>query len=58
MRTILFTTWGPLVRYDGAILHVEDINPQIKTKWQLSRWEMFRLGARAIFASVLPSKRA
>jgi hypothetical protein len=48
---------GPLLKYErgthnDGTLHVEDLNPQIKTKWRVSRTEMFKLGARCIWAAL------
>lgn len=51
-KTILFTNWGPLVTYDGETVHVADINPEIETRWRLSRWEVFVFGFKAMFAAV------
>lgn len=52
MRTLLFTNWGPMIRFDGKVIHVEDINPHIETKWNLTRWEMVKLGYRLIIAAI------
>lgn len=52
MKTLLFTEWGPAIRFDGKTLHVEDINLQWETKWNLTRWEMVKLGARLIIAAI------
>jgi hypothetical protein len=50
--TLLFRNWGPLVQYRNGFLHVSDLNPEIRTQWQMSRWEMLGLGLRCIWASV------
>ena len=52
-RTIFFDNTGPLVQYDGELLYVEDLNPQVETKWRMSRWEMIRFGFKAILAGIL-----
>lgn len=52
MKTLLFTQDGPLLRFDGRLVHVEDINPHWETKWNLTRWEMVKLGARLIVAAI------
>ena len=46
--TILWAGWGPLVRYDGKFLRIEDINPEIKITWAMTRWELVRFGLRCI----------
>jgi hypothetical protein len=52
MKTLLFDPTGPLMRYSpDGMLHVEDLNPEVKTKWRMSRWEMFKLGWRCILAA-------
>lgn len=43
---------GPLIRYSGGTLHIEDLNPEVKTQWRMSRWEMFALGCRCIRAAL------
>ena len=54
-RKLFFDPSGPYVSYEyarGGVLHIEDLNPQIKTKWVMSRWELFQFGWRAIWAAV------
>lgn len=56
-RTLFWHPTGPLLKYvrgkfDEGTLHVEDLNPQIATKWQMSRGEMLKLGARCIWAAL------
>jgi hypothetical protein len=50
--TIFWKAWGPLVRYRSGTLFIEDLNPEIKTKWTLSRGEMLRFGWRCMVAAV------
>lgn len=50
--TVLFTNWGPHVWHDGQLLHVEDINPPLETKWRLTRGEMLRMAWRLVVAAV------
>ena len=42
--TLFWHPAGPLVKYGDGTLYIEDLNPQIKTQWRMSRAEMFRLG--------------
>lgn len=49
--TLYWHETGPLVKYDGEMLHIEDLNPQVKTKWHMSRMDMLRLGWRCILAA-------
>jgi len=42
---------GPLVEFKDGFLHISDLNPEIKTKWRMSRWEMFVFGLRSIVAA-------
>jgi hypothetical protein len=50
--TILFRNWGPLVQYRKGVLHVSDLNPEIRAQWQMSRMEMLGLGLRCIRAAL------
>lgn len=50
---IIFTDeTGPLVRYDGSLLTISDLNPEIETRWRMSRFEMVRFGIRALLAAL------
>ena len=50
--TIFFDHTGPLVRYDGEFLNIEDLNPQIETRWRMSRWEMAGFAVKALAAAL------
>lgn len=50
--TIYTDNTGPLVHYADGILHIEDLNPEVSTNWRMSRWEMVKLGFKAIFAAI------
>lgn len=43
---------GPLVIYKDGTLHIENLNPQIMTRWRMSRMEMLRFGRRCIVAAL------
>jgi hypothetical protein len=50
--TLFWHPTGPRLQYIAGVLHVEDLNPEIKTAWRMSRAEMFRLGWRCITAAI------
>jgi hypothetical protein len=50
--TLFWHPTGPLIAYSKGILHIEDLNPQLSTKWRMSRAEMFKLGWRCIRAAI------
>ncbi len=50
--TLFWDPTGPLLKYDGDILLIEDLNPQLSTQWRMSRKEILRLGLRCILASL------
>lgn len=50
--TLLSYPEGPLIYYTGGTFGVEDLNPEAKLRWRVSRLEMFRLGWRCITASL------
>lgn len=52
IRTLFWHPTGPLMRYGNGILHIEDLNPQIETRWRMSRWEIARLGFACLRAAV------
>jgi hypothetical protein len=56
MRTIFFAHTGPMVRYDGDLIHINDLNPEFSTRWRMSRWEMVKFGFKAIAAGIFGSR--
>lgn len=55
--TIYWHNTGPLVRFENGLLTVENLNPQTKTRWRMSRIEMIRFGIKAVIAALCnPSK--
>lgn len=53
MITIYCDKTGPLIKYDGDVLVIEDLNPYLRTHWAMSQWEMIRTGLRFILAARL-----
>ena len=50
--TIFWAPWGALLRYTDGALHIEDLNPEVKRAWVLTRWERLRIGAGFILAAL------
>ena len=50
--TLYWHKTGPLLRYSDGTLYVADLNPEIETKWRMSRWAMLKLGLRCIWSVV------
>jgi hypothetical protein len=52
---ILFATpEGPKISYEpDGMLHVEDLNQQVKMRWHMTRGEMFRLAVNCLRAAIL-----
>lgn len=55
--TLYWHSTGPLVQYADGYLRVEDLNPELKTRWRMSRLEMLALGWRCILAALSSRKR-
>ena len=51
--TLFWNEAGPLLKYEKGILHIEDLNPELKTKWRMSRWEMIKVGLQFIRAGAV-----
>lgn len=49
---LFFHPTGPMVRYSNGLLSVSDLNPEINTKWTMSRTEMLVFGWRCIWAAL------
>lgn len=52
--TLYWHNVGPLLRYQHGMLQVEDLNPEVRTQWRMTRWDMVKLGWRCIVASLRP----
>jgi hypothetical protein len=50
--TLFWHQSGPLMKYDGCTLLIEDLNPESRTRWSMSRSEMLKLGWRCIVAAL------
>ena len=51
--TIFWANWGPLIKYErDGLLRIEDLNPEIKTKWRLTRRERLLIGIRFLWSSL------
>jgi hypothetical protein len=50
--TLFFDNTGPLIKYVDGVMFIEDLNPEVKTKWRMSRVEMLRFGLRCLVASL------
>ena len=52
--TLFWDQTGPLMRYADGTLYLEDLNPEVKIKWRMSHYEMFKAGLRFVWASIRP----
>lgn len=50
--TLFWHPTGPRLIYSGGMLHVSDLNPQVETRWRMSRIELVRLGLRCVRAAI------
>ena len=51
--TLFWDKTGPLMKFSKGILRVEDLNPQVSTKWRMTRFERLKTGVRLIVAAML-----
>jgi hypothetical protein len=49
---LFFHQAGPMMIYRDGLLSISDLNPEVSTRWTMSRWEMFALGWRCLVAAV------
>ena len=52
MKNLYFHNTGPQIDYGNGVLHIEDLNPHVKTKWRMGPKEMLVLGLRCIWAAI------
>jgi hypothetical protein len=50
--TLFWHQTGPLMRYADKTLEISDLNPELHTKWRMTRTEMLGLGFRCIIAAI------
>jgi hypothetical protein len=50
--TLFMDNTGPLLKYANGILYIEDLNPETRRRWRMSRLEMFMLGWCCVVASL------
>lgn len=53
MNILYMHPTGPMMRVDSEhVLHIEDLNPEIRTRWKMSRWELLALGWNMMMAAI------
>ena len=50
--TLFWHPTGPLMMYGDGTLYIADLNPQVETRWRMSRADMLALGWKCIIAAV------
>ena len=40
--TLFYDPCGPLVRYGNGVLQIQDLNPEVRTQWRMSRLELLK----------------
>lgn len=50
--TVFYDPTGPLLRVEGDTLFIADLNPEMQTRWAMSRWELFCSGMKLAFAGL------
>lgn len=53
-RVLFWKSWGPRVSYHARLraLTIEDLNPELRTHWVLSRWEVFLFGLSLMWGAL------
>ena len=51
--TLFFKNEGPMLRYVLGVFCIDDLNPSATIRWRMSRWELFKVGLRCIWAALL-----
>lgn len=51
---LFFAHEGPMIHYEKGILYIQDLNPEIKTQWRMSRKEMVVFGWNCILSAFKP----
>jgi hypothetical protein len=56
-RVIYWRHEGLRLSYDGAYLICDDLNPQTRQRWMISRGQLFMLGLRFSWAALRGGKQ-
>ncbi len=56
-RVLYWHPAGLKLCYTNGMLEVANLNPEVKTAWVMSRWEMFRLAIQCLRVAIKPPKR-
>lgn len=56
LNTIWWCPEGPLLKYEPATFVIEDLNPDVKITWRMSRFELFKIGLRCILIAIRGAK--
>lgn len=53
-KTLYFQNEGPMLQYNykNTAFIISDLNPECNTHWNISRWELFKLGWRMVWTSL------
>lgn len=51
--TVFFKNSGPMIKYGKDVLLIEDLNPEAKLTWYVSKLEAIHLGLRLILAALI-----
>jgi hypothetical protein len=51
-KTIYWHWTGPLMKVENDLLTIENLNPEVKTKWRMSRLEMLRTAWWLMIAAI------
>jgi hypothetical protein len=54
MAILLWHKTGPLMQYREGMLVIEDLNPERKMTWAVTRFELLRLGLQCLRAAFAP----
>lgn len=54
-HVLFFSPSGPMMHYARGVLTISDLNPEIETRWALTRPEMLCIGWRFIKAAIIES---
>jgi hypothetical protein len=55
--TLFWHPAGPLLAYRSGMLEIKDLNPELETRWRMSRMEMLRLGCKCLVAALSPWRK-
>ena len=56
--TLFWHPTGPKLSYEYECFTIEDLNPEMRVRWRIKRWTLFKIGVNCMLAAILGTRGA